>query len=49
MVGILMNMRTKALTMGFHHDKPVAAIADINMRQLKVLLKTKNTESRGFR
>lgn len=32
--------------MGFHHDKPVAAIADSSMSQPKVLLETKETESR---
>jgi len=50
MVGTLMNMRTKALTMGFHHDKPVAAIADKSMSQLKVLLgEQRKPKVGGFR
>lgn len=37
-VGTPMPMRTKALTIGFHIDKPVAVMAKMNIKKLKTRL-----------
>lgn len=40
-VGTLISMSTKALTMGFHQHKAVAIMAEASMSQLKVLLRNR--------